>query len=60
MRKPQYSTETLETARELLGIDSADELDEALENFRAVISILREWDDWDCAEQQGAECPESH
>jgi hypothetical protein len=40
----KWSKEELDKARRLLGIETAEELDEAMANFRAYLSILRECD----------------
>ncbi len=40
----KWSSEDLDKARRLLGIETAEELDEAIENFQAYLSVLRECD----------------
>lgn len=45
-----WSEEALDKARRLLGIERAEELDEAMANLRAYLSILRECDSR-CREQ---------
>lgn len=44
MASHRWTQEDLDKARRLLGIETAEELDEAMANFRAYLSILRECD----------------
>jgi len=49
-----WTQEDLDKARRLLGIETEEELDEAMANLRAYISVLRECDRRDLEQDQGA------
>ena len=58
MSNGNWTKEQLERARRLFGIESASELDRAVANITAMISILREWDREASAEgRRAAETP---
>ncbi len=54
MAPHRWTQEDLDEARRLLGIETEEELDEAMANLRAYISILRECDR-SCREQEERE-----
>jgi hypothetical protein len=48
----KWTKEQLEQASRLFGIESVSDLNEAIANLRAVISILRRWDRETSAEDE--------